>query len=144
MNDIIKQNHKKAFMESAKAFAKLSKCERLKVGCVAVKHGSIIGIGWNGLPSNVDDDSCEYVDEITYELITKSLCRHAERNLLIHLSKCTESAHGATLFVTHSPCLDCSHMIKDAGFTRLIYEQCYRDMSGVDMLEKYGIEVEKL
>lgn len=140
----IKINHIRAFMDSAKAFAKLSKCTRLKVGCVAVKNGTIIAIGWNGLPPDVEDDSCEYFDDVTEKLVTKYSCRHAEKNMILHLAKSNESSKDATLVVTHAPCVDCSHMLKDSGFVRVIYGEKFKDMSGVDMLQRHGIRVEQL
>lgn len=146
-----------AHMKAAEVYSQLSSAKRLQVGCVVVKDNTIIGIGYNGMPSGWDND-CEkrsyinidpkwqYLDEdgSTYSLVTRPEVLHAESNALAKIARSTNSSEGASLFVTHAPCLDCAKMMYQAGINSVYYRNSYRDNSGVDFLKECNIEVEKI
>ncbi len=170
----MKEKLKKAFMKTAETFAELSHARRLHVGAIVVKDDRIISIGYNGMPANWDNDCediewCSaggwlspeeieegwpyegsYLDEngnmITgrYRLKTKPEVLHAETNAIAKLAKSTESGVGATMFITHSPCLDCAKLIYQSGITRVFYRDHYRSNDGINFLEKSGVNVEKV
>ena len=143
-------------MKTAETFAELSHARRLHVGAIVVKDDRIISIGYNGMPAGWDND-CEYeVEEFqteygvgsklvkTGELKTKPEVLHAETNAIAKLAKSTESGDGSILFVTHSPCLDCSKLIYQSGINSVFYRNNYRDDSGIKFLQASGITVEQL
>jgi len=146
-----------AHMKAAEVYSQLSSAKRLQVGCVVVKDNTIIGIGYNGMPSGWDND-CEkrsyinidpkwqYLDEdgSTYSLVTRSEVLHAESNSLAKIARSTNSSEGASLFVTHAPCLDCAKLMYQAGINSVYYRNSYRDNSGVDFLKECNIEVEQI
>lgn len=133
----MKRQLKNAFMEVAHVFAKLSKAERLKVGAIAVKDGRVLSIGYNGTPPGFDN-KCE--DE---NGVTKIEVLHAEANCLAKLARCNESSEGAIIFVTHSPCVECAKQMFVAGIKEVYYDIEYRDITGIDLLKKLGVKVEK-
>jgi dCMP deaminase len=144
-------------MKAAEVYSQLSSARRLQVGCVVVKDNTIIGIGYNGMPSGWDND-CEkrsytnidpkwqYLDEdgSTYSLVTRPEVLHAESNALAKVARSTNSSEGASVFVTHAPCLDCAKMMYQAGINSVYYRNSYRDTSGVDFLKDCNIEVEQI
>jgi dCMP deaminase len=144
-------------MKAAEVYSQLSSARRLQVGCVVVKDNTIIGIGYNGMPSGWDND-CEkrsyinidpkwqYLDEdgSTYSLVTRPEVLHAESNALAKIARSTNSSEGASVFVTHAPCLDCAKMMYQAGINSVYYRNSYRDTSGVDFLKQCNIEVEQV
>jgi dCMP deaminase len=144
-------------MKAAEVYSQLSSARRLQVGCVVVKDNTIIGIGYNGMPSGWDND-CEkksytnidpkwqYLDEdgSTYSLVTRPEVLHAESNALAKIARSTNSSEGASVFVTHAPCLDCAKMMYQAGINSVYYRNSYRDTSGVDFLKECNIEVEQV
>ena len=146
-----------AHMKAAEVYSQLSSARRLQVGCVVVKDNTIIGIGYNGMPSGWDND-CEkrsyinidpkwqYLDEdgSTYSLVTRPEVLHAESNALAKIARSTNSSEGASVFVTHAPCLDCAKMMYQAGINSVYYRNSYRDTSGVDFLKQCNIEVEQV
>jgi dCMP deaminase len=146
-----------AHMKAAEVYSQLSSAKRLQVGCVVVKDNTIIGIGYNGMPSGWDND-CEkrsyinidpkwqYLDEdgSTYSLVTRPEVLHAESNSLAKIARSTNSSEGASLFVTHAPCLDCAKLMYQAGINSVYYRNSYRDNSGVDFLKECNIEVEQI
>ena len=146
-----------AHMKAAEVYSQLSSARRLQVGCVVVKDNTIIGIGYNGMPSGWDND-CEkrsyinidpkwqYLDEdgSTYSLVTRPEVLHAESNSLAKIARSTNSSEGASLFVTHAPCLDCAKLMYQAGINSVYYRNSYRDNSGVDFLKECNIEVEQI
>lgn len=143
----MKEKFKQAYMQTAKTFAELSHARRLKVGCIIVKDDRIISIGYNGMPAGWDNN-CEHESkwpngEIRF-LQTKDEVLHAESNSIAKLARSNESGEGATLFVTHSPCLECAKLIYQSGITSLYYEQNYRDDAGIKFLVKSKIFVEQL
>jgi dCMP deaminase len=143
----MKDKFKQAYMKTAQTFAELSHARRLKVGCIIVKDDRIISIGYNGMPAGWDNN-CEHEikwpnGEVRF-LETKAEVLHAESNAVAKLARSVESGDGATLFVTHSPCLNCAKLIYQAGIARLYYGAEYRDTAGVDFLNKSGVVVEQL
>lgn len=134
----------RAHMLSAENYAALSHARRLRVGCVIVRDQRIISIGYNGMPAGWDNN-CEdvVVDGLTSSLVTRPEVLHAETNAIAKLASSTESGAGATIYVTHAPCLDCSKLIYCSGLGRCIYRNSYRDRAGLDFLERSGIEVQQ-
>ena len=138
-----------AYMDVAERFAELSSARRLHVGAIVVKDDRIISIGYNGMPAGWDNN-CEDevghvldVDENVVEirLKTKPEVLHAETNCIAKLAKSNESGLGATMFITHAPCLDCAKLIYQSGIGSVLYRNAYRDISGVLFLEKSGVTV---
>jgi len=117
----------------ADEWAQLSKAKRRKVGCLIVKDGQIISDGYNGTPVGYDN-SCEYETRFGYE--TKPEVLHAESNAISKLARSNESGENSTLFLTHSPCLECSKLIYQSGITTVYYKHKYRSQDGIDFLEK--------
>lgn len=152
----MKDKFKRAYMQTAEIFAELSHARRLHVGAIVVKDDRIISIGYNGMPSGWDND-CEYKeytltqpaayldeDGSSYNLKTKPEVLHAETNAISKLAKSTESGDGATMFITHSPCLDCAKLIYQSGINKVFYRNNYRSDDGINFLLKSGVIVEKL
>jgi len=128
----------KAYLRIATEWSKLSHCERRKVGAVIVKDRMIISDGYNGTPTGFEN-YCE--DEDGY---TKWYVLHAEANAILKVAASTQSCRGATLYITMSPCKECSKLIHQAGITRLVYRIAYKDTSGLEFLEKAGIELKQI
>lgn len=127
-----------AYLKMAKSWSELSHCERKKVGAIIVKNDMIISDGYNGTPSGFDN-CCENSQGETHWYVL-----HAEANAILKVAKSTNNAHGATLYLTLSPCKDCSKLILQAGIRRVVYAMNYKDTSGVDFLKSAGIEVEQI
>lgn len=119
----------------ANEWAQLSHCIRKKVGALIVKDRMIISDGYNGTPSGFEN-YCE--DEEGY---TKWYVLHAEANAILKVAASTQSCKGATLYITLSPCQQCSKLIHQAGIKRVVYANAYKDRSGLDFLEKAGVEL---
>ena len=126
------------YLEMAGIWAKNSYCKRRQVGALIVKDKMIISDGYNGTPSGFEN-ICE--DE---NGVTKPYVLHAEANAITKVAKSGNSSEGATLYVTASPCLDCSKLIIQSGIKRVVYKDEYRLTDGVDLLRRAGIEVEKI
>ena len=143
----MKEKHKQAFMRTAEVFAECSTAVRAKVGAIIVKDDRIISIGYNGMPSGWDN-TCEnfvgYDNGGKERLNTKPEVLHAEMNALMKLAKSTESGDGSSIFITHSPCLECAKGIYQAGIKEVYYSINYRNTDGIDFLEKCNIKIEKL
>jgi len=143
----MKQKFIDAYMDVAERFAKLSYAKRLNVGAIVVKDDRIISIGYNGMPSGWDND-CEEVigqDEVgSLVLKSKPEVLHAESNAIAKLAKSNESGNNATLFVTHSPCLDCAKLIYQSGITTVYFKDNYRSNDGIEFLRKSNVEVTKI
>ena len=136
----------KLYMDWASRTAQLSHARRLQVGAVIVKDDSVISYGYNGRPASWDNN-CEevYYDETGNErLKTKLEVLHAESNAIAKLAKSTNSGLGATLFVTHSPCIECAKLIYQSGISSVYYNENYRDDAGIKFLEKSGVKIEKI
>ena len=117
-------------------WSKLSYCKRRQVGALIVKDKMIISDGYNGTPSGFEN-FCE--DEDGY---TKWYVLHAEANAIAKVSGSTQSTKGATLYITLSPCKECSKLIFQSGISRVVYSKKYKDQSGIDFLVKSGINVD--
>ena len=126
------------YLEMAGIWAKNSYCKRRQVGALIVKDKMIISAGYNGTPSSFEN-ICE--DE---NGVTKPYVLHAEANAITKVAKSGNSSEGATLYVTASPCLECSKLIIQSGIKRVVYKDEYRLTDGVDLLRRAGIEVEKI
>ena len=135
MSNTKQLKYDKAYLRRASEWAKLSYCERRQVGAIIVKDRMIISDGYNGTPTGYEN-ICE--DDEGY---TKWYVLHAEANAILKVAASTQSCKGATLYITLSPCKNCSKLIYQAGITRVVYSTAYKDLSGVDFLEKSGIEV---
>ena len=133
-------------MKVAESFAELSSARRLHVGAIIVKDDRIISIGYNGMPSGWDNNcEDETIDERWYvTLKTKPEVLHAETNAIAKLAKSTESGLGATLFVTHAPCLNCAKLVYQSGINTVYYRNTYRSIDGINFLEKCGVKVVKV
>jgi dCMP deaminase len=145
----MKEKFINAYMDVAERFAELSSARRLHVGAIVVKDDRIISIGYNGMPSgwgnNCEDEIGHVLDDanniVEIRLKTKPEVLHAETNAIAKLAKSNESGMGATMFITHAPCLDCAKLIFQSGIGSVLYRDAYRDISGVLFLEKSGVTV---
>lgn len=126
------------YMRMARVWAENSYCQRRKVGALLVKEQMIISDGYNGTPSGFEN-CCE--DENN---VSKPYVLHAEANAITKVARSHNSSDGATLYVTASPCIECSKLIIQAGIKRVIYGELYRLTDGIDLLERAGIEVKYL
>lgn len=124
-----------AYIKMALEWGKLSHCLRKQVGALIVKDNMIISDGYNGTPSGYTN-SCEDDKGETHWYVL-----HAEANAILKVAKSTQSAQNATLYITLSPCKECSKLIIQAGIKRVVYYNKYKDTSGIDFLSQYGIEV---
>ena len=134
-------------MDVAERFAELSSARRLHVGAIVVKDDRIISIGYNGMPAGWDnncEDQTYDEDGFHITLKTKPEVLHAETNAIAKLAKSNESGLGATMFITHAPCLDCAKLIYQSGIGHVLYRNSYRDTNGIDFLKKAGMKVEKI
>ncbi|SEC16874.1 dCMP deaminase [Tenacibaculum sp. MAR_2009_124] len=128
----------KAYLKMAREWGQLSHCERKKVGALIVKDRMIISDGYNGTPSGFENP-CE-----NDEGYTKWYVLHAEANAILKVAGSTQSCEGATLYITLSPCQQCSKLIHQAGIKRVVYADAYKDRSGLDFLEKAGVKLTHL
>lgn len=128
----------KAYLRIAKEWGKLSHCNRRQVGALIVKDRMIISDGYNGTPTGFENP-CE--DEEGY---TKWYVLHAEANAILKVAGSTQSCKGATLYITMSPCKECSKLIHQSGITRLVYQIDYKDNSGIEFLTKAGVDIEQI
>ncbi|MCW4469757.1 dCMP deaminase family protein [Flavobacterium sp. MFBS3-15] len=134
-----KQNkYDRAYLRIAREWGQLSYCQRRKVGAIIVKDRMIISDGYNGTPSGFEN-CCE--DDAG---LTKWYVLHAEANAILKVARSTQSCEGATLYITMSPCKDCSKLIHQSGIKRVVYQEAYKDNSGIEFLEKAGVEVAHL
>tara|TARA_B100001142_G_scaffold309794_1_gene342610 strand:+ start:1705 stop:2136 length:432 start_codon:yes stop_codon:yes gene_type:complete len=129
------EKYDRAYLKMALEWAKLSHCKRKQVGALITKNRMIISDGYNGTPSGFEN-SCE--DENGK---TKWYVLHAEANAILKTARSTHNCNGATLYLTMSPCKDCSKLVHQSGITRLVYLNRYSDTSGVDFLRKAGVEI---
>lgn len=135
------------YIKMAQIWANLSHANRKKVGALIVKNNTIISDGYNGTPSGFENE-CEIAinneDGSFREYQTKWYVLHAESNALAKVAKSTQSSEGSTLYVTYSPCTECSKLILQSGIKRVVYLEEYRDVSGLDFLRKAGVEIKKI
>ena len=123
----------KRYLRMARIWASNSYCKRRQVGALLVKDKMIISDGYNGTPSGFEN-KCE---EETGD--TKSYVLHAEANAITKVAKSNNSSDGSTLYITTSPCIECSKLIIQAGVIRVVYEEKYRITDGLDLLERAQI-----
>ena len=140
----MKKKFIKTYMDVAESFAKLSSAVRLQVGAIVVKDDRIISIGYNGMPTGWDN-CCEDIirsDEVGFQVTkTKAEVLHAETNAIAKLAKSSESGLGATMFVTHSPCIECAKLIYQSGISTVYYKNNYRSDDGINFLIKSKVRV---
>ncbi len=127
-----------AYLKMAETWGKLSYCKRRQVGAIIVKNRMIISDGYNGTPTGFEN-VCE--DEENY---TKWYVLHAEANAILKVASSTQSCDGATLYVTLSPCRECSKLIHQSGISRVVFSEAYKDLSGVEFLKKAGVIVNQI
>ena len=131
-----KQNkYDKAYLRLAESWAKLSQCNRKQVGAIIVKDEIIISDGFNGTPAGFDN-CCENDEGLTHWYVL-----HAEANAILKVAKSTNNCKGATLYLTHSPCRDCSKLVLQSGIKRVVYKEAYKDTTGIDFLGNAGVEM---
>ena len=123
------------YMRMAFIWAENSYCKRRKVGALLVKDKMIISDGYNGTPSGFEN-VCEDEDNVT-----KPYVLHAEANAITKVARSSNSSEGSTLYVTSSPCIECSKLIIQAGITRVVYANEYRLIDGIELLERAGVEL---
>ena len=126
------------YLRMARIWASNSYCKRRQVGALIVKDNMIISDGYNGTPAGFEN-VCE--DE---NGVTKPYVLHAEANAITKVARSGNSAEGATLYVTASPCMECSKPIIQSGISRVVYSEAYRLDDGIKLLERAGVEVEKV
>lgn len=136
-----------AYLDMAERFAELSYATRLKVGAIVVKEHRVISIGYNGTPTGWPND-CEEIIEVHEDggviTRTKDEVIHAEANAITKLAKSSDSGNGATMFITHAPCVDCAKLIFGSGINSIYYRKSYRNEQGIEFLKKCSIKVEKV
>ena len=138
MPDPKQKKYDVTYLKMAQEWGNLSYCERRKVGALIVKNNRIISDGYNGTPSGFEN-FCE--DEDGY---TKWYVLHAEANAITKVASSTQSCDGATLYITLSPCKQCSKLIYQAKIKRLVYDVQYKDTSGIEFLKKAGVIVDHI
>lgn len=130
------------FMRVAQLTAELSYAKRKKVGAVLAKDNRIVSVGFNGTPKGWPNE-CEDI-LLDGSLVTKSCVVHAEANALFWCAKTEIITNGTTMYLTLSPCATCALGLIQSGVSRVVYLEAYRDLTGVEVLKKAGIQVEQL
>lgn len=125
----------KRYLRMAKIWSENSYCVRRKVGAILVNDKMIISDGYNGTPSGFEN-VCE-----TDEGVTKPYVLHAEANAITKVARSNNSSEGSTLYVTASPCMECSKLIIQSGIKRVVFSELYRITDGLDLLQKAGVEI---
>ena len=128
----------KAYLKMALEWGKLSHCKRKQVGALIVKDRMIISDGFNGTPTGFENCCEDESGETKWEVL------HAEANAILKVASSTQSAKNATLYITLSPCTQCSKLIHQAGIKRVVYANAYKDAAGLKFLEKAGVELMNL
>ncbi len=135
MKESKQTKYDRAYLRMAQEWGKLSYCKRKQVGAIIVKDRMIISDGYNGTPTGFEN-ICE--DE---EGDTKWYVLHAEANAILKVASSTQSCQGATLYITLSPCKECSKLVHQAGIKRVVYKVKYKDDSGLQFLERAGVDL---
>jgi dCMP deaminase len=138
MKEIKQNKYDKAYLRIAAEWSKLSYCNRKQVGAIIVRDRMIISDGYNGTPSGFEN-CCEDDEGLTHWYVL-----HAEANAISKVARSTQSCENATLYITLSPCKECSKLIHQSGIKRVVYKNGYRDTSGVDFLVKAGVAVDQI
>ena len=123
------------YLRMARIWSENSYCRRRQVGAILVKDKMIISDGFNGTPSGFDN-VCEDEHGLTFPYVL-----HAEANAITKVARSNNSSEGATLYVTASPCMECSKLIIQAGIRRVVFSEMYRITDGLDILRDAGIEI---
>lgn len=124
----------RAYLGMADQWSKLSHCKRKQVGAIIVKDEMVISDGYNGTPAGFDN-CCEDDGGNTHWYVL-----HAEANAILKVAKSTNNCKGATLYLTLSPCKDCSKLVLQAGITRVVYINSYKDTEGIEFLQSAGVD----
>ena len=135
MDQIKLNKYDRAYLRIATEWGRLSYCKRKQVGAIIVRDRMIISDGYNGTPSGFEN-CCEDAEGLTQWYVL-----HAEANAILKVARSTQSCEGATLYITLSPCRECSKLIHQSGIKRVVYQQGYRDDSGLQFLIKAGVDV---
>lgn len=122
------------YLRMAFIWAENSYCQRRRVGALLVRDKMIISDGYNGTPSGFDN-ICESPDGVTFPYVL-----HAEANAITKVARSNNSSEGSTLYVTTSPCMECSKLIIQAGIRRVVFSELYRITDGLDLLRRAGVE----
>ena len=138
MTDIKQNKYDKAYLRIAAEWSKLSYCKRKQVGAIIVRDRMIISDGYNGTPSGFEN-CCEDDNGLTQWYVL-----HAEANAILKVARSTQSCENATLYITLSPCKECSKLIHQSGIHRVVYQNGYHDTSGIDFLLKAGVAVSQI
>jgi dCMP deaminase len=138
MKEKKQERYDKAYLRMALEWGKLSHCKRKQVGALIVKDRMIISDGFNGTPTGFENP-CE--DEDNY---TKWYVLHAEANAILKVASSTQSCKGSTLYLTLSPCRECSKLIHQAGIIRVVYINEYKDRTGLEFLKNAGVIIEQI
>ncbi|MEZ4798924.1 MAG: dCMP deaminase family protein [Flavobacteriales bacterium] len=138
MIDKKQERYDRAYLKMAKEWAQLSHCTRKQVGALLVRDGMIISDGYNGTPSGFPN-VCEDENGDTHWYVL-----HAEANAILKVARSTNNAKGSTLYITLSPCKECCKLILQAGITRMVYIDEYKDRTGIDFLSQAGLDVHQL
>lgn len=128
------ERYDKAYLRMSTTWAELSHCERKKVGALIVRDGRIISDGYNGTPAGFDNCCENNLGETHWYVL------HAEANAILKVARSTNDCQNATLYLTLSPCRDCSKLVLQAGITRVVYMNEYKDTAGIDFLKSAGVE----
>ena len=138
MKEAKQKRYDLAYLRMAEQWADLSHCSRKKVGAIIVKDQMIISDGYNGTPAGFDNCCENEVGETHWYVL------HAEANAILKVAKSTNNCKGATLYLTLSPCKDCSKLILQSGIKRVVFANTYKDCSGIDFLKEANIELTQL
>jgi dCMP deaminase len=138
MTDAKQAKYDNAYLRIAAEWSKLSYCKRKQVGAIIVRDRMIISDGYNGTPSGFEN-CCEDEENLTHWYVL-----HAEANAILKVANSTQSCKDATLYITLSPCKECSKLIHQSGIKRVVYREGYKDNSGLEFLIKAGVEVTHL
>jgi dCMP deaminase len=138
MNETKTNKYDTAYLRLAREWSKLSYCRRKQVGAIIVRDRMIISDGYNGTPSGFEN-CCEDENNLTHWYVL-----HAEANAILKVANSTQSCKDATLYITLSPCKECSKLIHQAGIKRVVYHEGYKDNSGLTFLEKAGVIVQQI
>lgn len=122
------------YLAMARIWSQNSYCQRRQVGALMVKDKMIISDGYNGTPSGFENQ-CED------DNVTKPYVLHAEANAITKVAKSNNSSEGATMYITASPCIECAKLIIQAGIRRVVYSEVYRNIDGIELLKRAGIDV---
>jgi len=128
----------KAYLRMAREWSLLSYCKRKQVGAIIVRDRMIISDGYNGTPSGFEN-CCEDESGLTNWYVL-----HAEANAILKVARSTQTCEGATLYITLSPCKECSKLIHQSGIKRVVFQNDYKDTSGIDFLVKAGVMVDQI